>query len=221
MLEPTNIGKFGRATIILTTPDDHNAFAQLLEQLDCSKDLARIESDAGNLFGSDVSVSLTIERILRPEGLPEELEGPEALLCSEIVIDDESDTPDPEDTDADFAEALQALATHTEDSATWDIHCHLVVNQGDAKLPAPLPIALWNTGSIGALIGGRFQLETSEIEDGSIILDLHGEHIHTTLSLRRALNPTIADIASAWQVVRNIYDDALIPLDSEEQPHAE
>ena len=91
MLTPTKLGVFGENSLVFTTPDESNAFATLLRRLNCSNDSDHIYVPRTD-WASPASVSLFIQRRLRPDDPDLPADAPASLVIFDLALGDPETT---------------------------------------------------------------------------------------------------------------------------------
>ena len=209
MLQPTDLGIFGHNSLLFAVPSTDDRFAQLLGRLNLT-DSDPIVADAGRMFGP-AAVSIVIERTAQPPHLRSDDDRSDTLTFIDISICDPDEDDAQPDSDRHFIDIMHLLEDLFEDPLTCHNRGQLSISRDLALLAAPLPIDLWNSGPIGTLLGGRFELVLPESEEGHIILDTHRDQATVTLHFDRRLRCSLENIATAWTEIRNIYNHAIAP----------
>ena len=231
MLTPTKLGVFGENSLVFTTPDEGNAFATLLRRLDCSDEADHIYVPRAD-WASPASVSLVIQRRLRPEAPDLPSDAPSSLVIFDLALGDRETTATAPDgaelvddghCDADFDRTLRTAQALFPGTMRVHHHGRISTTADRASLAAHIPIDLDQPDPLGMMIGARFSLGHPEIDRGNAILDTHNDSLSVslTLSFQHSLKLSPESITRTWGVIRDIYDTLVITKQDVELPNGE
>ena len=220
MLTPTKLGVFGENSLVFTTPDESNAFATLLRRLNCSNDSDHIYVPRTD-WASPASVSLFIQRRLRPDDPDLPADAPASLVIFDLALGDPKTTAPVPDVaelvddghcEADFDRTLRTAQALFPDTMRVHHHGRISTTADRASLAAHIPIDLDQPDPLGTMIGARFSLGHPEIDHGNAILDTHNGSlaVSLTLSFQQSLRLSPESITRTWGVIREIYDTLVI-----------